>query len=105
MFELFDAFLTPIVGVAVFAVTLYFATPIKDFFKGIPADLRAQLTSVETAAATAVKAAKADVVKTAVSTALTSVKVAAPAAAPAPAAPVVLTPAPAPAPAPLAPTV
>lgn len=37
-----------VVNIAIFVVTLVFSTKIKDFFKGIPSDARADLTSIET---------------------------------------------------------
>lgn len=36
------------VNVTVFVVTLFFAQKIKDFFNGVPADMRKNLSSIET---------------------------------------------------------
>lgn len=96
-------FVVPAAGVAGLVAGMYFATPIKDFFKGIPADLRTALNNVEADAIAHVTAAKATLVSTAVATALTGVKTAAPAATVIVAAEPVAKPAPAPlAPAPAA---
>lgn len=95
MFELLTDvfFVVPLAGAAGLVAGMYFATPVKDFFKGIPSDLRAILTNVEADAVAKVTAAKATLVSTAVSTALAGVKTAAaPSAAPVAAAPAPLTP-------------
>jgi hypothetical protein len=39
---------TVLAVVATFVATLVFSTKIKDFFAGVPADLRSDLTSIET---------------------------------------------------------
>jgi hypothetical protein len=51
-----------VVNVLVFALTLTFSTKIKDFFKGIPADVRTGLNTVEADVVAKVKAGKADVI-------------------------------------------
>jgi hypothetical protein len=56
------AWVLPISIVATFVLTLLFSTKIKDFFNGIPADLRADLSSIESATLAKVKAAQKDVV-------------------------------------------
>lgn len=43
------------VNVAVFIVTLVFSQKIKDFFSGVPADLRSSLSSIETSVKADVK--------------------------------------------------
>jgi len=104
MFEIFtDLFVViPAIAIVSGGAALYFATPIKDFFTGIPADLRTALNNVEADAVAKVTAAKKTIVTDAVTSALSAVKVAAPAST----APVVLpaaASAPAAAPAPAAP--
>jgi hypothetical protein len=92
-------FVSLVVGAVAFVAGLVLSTKVTDIFKGIPADLRATLNTVESAAVSKVAAAKTTIVSSAVSTALADLKLAAPAAAPAPA-PAPLAPL---APAPLAP--
>jgi len=50
------------VNVAIFVATLIFSTKIKDWFRGIPSDLRKGLNSIETAAITQVRTAQTQVV-------------------------------------------
>jgi hypothetical protein len=47
---------------AVFVLTLVFSTKIKDFFSGVPSDLRASLSSIETSVKADVKSYQADLV-------------------------------------------
>ena len=51
-----------VVNFAVFVATLVFGQKIKDFFNGIPSDMRKGLTAIEGAAVAQVKTAQAQVV-------------------------------------------
>lgn len=71
---------------AAFIAGVVFSQKVKDWFKGIPSDLRTTLSGVESNALSAVKAAQNKVLDD-ISTALSSSKPAAPATPAAPAAP------------------
>lgn len=51
-----------VVNFAVFVATLVFSQKIKDFFTGVPADLRASLASIETSVKADVKNYQASIV-------------------------------------------
>lgn len=70
----------PIALAATFGVTLLFSTKIKDFFSGIPSDLRAGLKSAEAATVAKVKAAQNTVIASVTPTPTPVLKPAAPAA-------------------------
>jgi hypothetical protein len=70
----------PIALVATFAATLLFSTKIKDFFSGIPSDLRAGLRAAETATVAKVKAAQNTVIASVTPAPTPVLKPAAPAA-------------------------
>lgn len=44
-----------VINVAIFVATLVFSTKIKDFFAGVPSDLRTSLSSIETSVKADVK--------------------------------------------------
>jgi len=62
MLDLLASFAFPLSIAATFVVTLVFSTKIKDFFSGIPADLRKDLNSIESATLSKVAAAQKAVV-------------------------------------------
>lgn len=85
MFSFLSASEFTLAACAVTALTtLVFSTKIKDWFSGVPADLRAGLTAVETKVKADVKAYQADLI----AKVTPASKVVAPVAPPAPAAPV-----------------
>jgi hypothetical protein len=72
--------LTLVGYVATFVATLVFSTKIKDFFAGVPADLRASLNTIETSVKADVKSYQATLVAKIAPTPAPVVKAAAPAA-------------------------
>ena len=70
----------PISVFATFVLTLLFATKIKDFFSGIPSDLRAGLSAAETATIAKVKSAQTAVIASVTPAPTPVIKPAAPAA-------------------------
>lgn len=87
IFSLLSDWVLPISNVCSVLVSLLFSTKIKDFFSGIPADLRKDLSAIESAALAKVAGAQKSVIAELTPAPAPILKPAAPAAPVAPAAP------------------